>query len=117
MNQDLIRSVEAKHLKSDTPDFGPGDTLRVSVKVVEGNRERVQAFEGVVIGSVLGILTTWLMYEKSAMFAGIHTGFPVMWGTAAVLAAITLAASLAATFGPARRAAHILPALATRVSE
>ena len=75
------------------------------------------AFEGVVIGSVLGILTTWLMYEKSAMFAGIHTGFPVMWGTAAVLAAITLAASLAATFGPARRAAHILPALATRVSE
>jgi putative ABC transport system permease protein len=75
------------------------------------------AFEGVVIGSVLGILTTWLMYEKSAMFTGIRTGFPIMWGTASVLAAITLVASLLATYGPARRAAHILPALATRVSE
>ena len=75
------------------------------------------AFEGVVLGGVLGVLTTWLMYQKSAMFASLQTGFPVMWGTVSVLALITVAMSLLATVGPARRAAHILPALATRVSE
>jgi large subunit ribosomal protein L19 len=45
----LIRSVEAEQFKSDIPYFGPGDTVRVHAKVVEGNRERVQVFEGVVI--------------------------------------------------------------------
>ena len=75
------------------------------------------ALEGVVLGGVLGVLTTWLMYQKSAMFADLQTGFPVMWGTVAVLALITVVMSLLATAAPARRAAHILPALATRVSE
>jgi large subunit ribosomal protein L19 len=45
----LIRSVEAEQLKADVPAFGPGDTVRVHAKVVEGNRERIQVFEGVVI--------------------------------------------------------------------
>jgi large subunit ribosomal protein L19 len=49
MNQNLLRAVEQRHLKDDLPQFGPGDTLRVNVKVVEGNRERVQAFEGTCI--------------------------------------------------------------------
>lgn len=46
MNQDLLTAVQAKYLKDDIPHFGPGDTLRVQVKVVEGTRERLQAFEG-----------------------------------------------------------------------
>jgi large subunit ribosomal protein L19 len=46
MNQDLIRAVEQRHTKSDLPVFAPGDTVRVNVKVIEGNRERIQAFEG-----------------------------------------------------------------------
>jgi large subunit ribosomal protein L19 len=45
----LIRSVESEQFKSDVPEFGPGDTVRVHAKVVEGNRERIQVFEGVVI--------------------------------------------------------------------
>jgi len=45
----LIRSVEAEQFKGDAPDFGPGDTVRVHAKVVEGTRERIQVFEGVVI--------------------------------------------------------------------
>ena len=49
MNQNLLRAVEERHLKEGLPNFGPGDTLRVHVKVVEGNRERVQAFEGTCI--------------------------------------------------------------------
>jgi large subunit ribosomal protein L19 len=43
------REIEAEQFKSDIPDFGPGDTVRVHAKVVEGNRERIQVFEGVVI--------------------------------------------------------------------
>ncbi len=46
---DTIREIESDFLRSDIPDFGPGDTVRVFAKVVEGTRERLQAFEGVVI--------------------------------------------------------------------
>ncbi len=45
----LIRQVEAEQIKKGLPRFGPGDTVRVHVKVVEGNRERIQAFEGTVL--------------------------------------------------------------------
>ena len=41
--------VDRAHLRTDIPDFGPGDTLKVHVRVVEGTRERVQVFQGVVI--------------------------------------------------------------------
>jgi len=46
----IIQQIEAEQLKKDVPDFAPGDTLVVQVKVIEGTRERLQAFEGVVIG-------------------------------------------------------------------
>lgn len=46
----LIQAVEEKYLKKDLPTFGPGDSVRVNVKVVEGGKERIQGFEGVVIG-------------------------------------------------------------------
>jgi large subunit ribosomal protein L19 len=46
---DAIRLVEAGHLKKDRGGFEPGDTVRVQVKIVEGEKERIQAFEGVVI--------------------------------------------------------------------
>lgn len=46
---EIIREIEREQLRTDIPDFRPGDTVRAHVKVVEGNRERLQAFEGVVI--------------------------------------------------------------------
>ena len=46
----IISVLEQEQLRKDIPDFRPGDTVKVHVKVVEGNRERVQVFEGVVIG-------------------------------------------------------------------
>jgi large subunit ribosomal protein L19 len=46
---DLVRSIEEQYLKEGIPPFGPGDTVKVSVKVVEGNRERIQVFEGAVM--------------------------------------------------------------------
>src|SRR3954463_11483598 len=45
----IVRELEAEQFKPDIPEFGPGDTVRVHAKVVEGNRERIQVFEGVVI--------------------------------------------------------------------
>jgi large subunit ribosomal protein L19 len=50
MSEEIIRSLEAENLKADVPDFGPGDTLRVHVRVREGEKERIQVFQGVVIG-------------------------------------------------------------------
>ena len=46
----LLEQIEKDQLKQDLPEFGPGDTIVVQVRVREGNRERLQAFEGVVIG-------------------------------------------------------------------
>ncbi len=46
----IIEVLEKEQLKSDIPAFGPGDTVKVHAKIVEGNRERIQIFEGVVIG-------------------------------------------------------------------
>jgi len=45
----LIRSIESEQFKNEIPEFGPGDTVRVHAKVVEGTRERIQVFEGVII--------------------------------------------------------------------
>jgi putative ABC transport system permease protein len=75
------------------------------------------AAEGVVLGSTLGVLTTWLMYLKSAMFEGIRVGFPIEWVTIGLLALATLAGSLMATYTPARNASRIRPALAVRVAD
>ena len=50
MKNKIIADIEAAQLKQDLPEFSPGDTVVVQVKVKEGNRERLQAFEGVVIG-------------------------------------------------------------------
>jgi large subunit ribosomal protein L19 len=47
--KEIIRELEAEQLKSGFPDFGPGDTVTVQIRVKEGDRERLQAFEGVVI--------------------------------------------------------------------
>ncbi|WP_113906403.1 50S ribosomal protein L19 [Aliidiomarina celeris] len=49
VNKSILQQLEDEQLKSDLPEFAPGDTIIVNVKVKEGNRERVQAFEGVVI--------------------------------------------------------------------
>ncbi len=49
VNQDIIKKIEQAQLKTDVPEFGPGDTLVVQVKVKEGEKERLQAYEGVCI--------------------------------------------------------------------
>ena len=69
--------VETSRLRDDIPDFGPGDTLKVHVRVVEGSRERVQVFQGVVIrrqGAGIGETFT---VRKVSFGVGVERTFPV----------------------------------------
>ena len=49
MNQEIIRQIENEQLKTDRPEFRVGDTIRVYARIKEGNRERIQMFEGTVL--------------------------------------------------------------------
>ncbi len=49
MSNELIKSIEKEYLKESLPDLAPGDSVKVKVRIIEGNKERVQAYEGVVI--------------------------------------------------------------------
>jgi putative ABC transport system permease protein len=75
------------------------------------------AFEGVLVGAVLGVLNTWLLYLNSPAFGSLDTPFPIAWREISITVGATLFASLLVTFGPARRAAHIRPAIAVRVAD
>ncbi len=77
MNQDLLRAVEAPHLKESVPSFGPGDTLRVNVKVKEGNRERVQAFEGTCIARQNGGMSETFTVRRVSLGVGVERTFMV----------------------------------------
>lgn len=73
----LIELVEQKQLKKDLPDFMPGDTVRVHLKVVEGERERIQVFEGVVIARANGGLRETFTVRKISGGVGVERIFPL----------------------------------------
>ncbi len=75
---DVIKSIEQEQLRDDIPNFGPGDTVRVHVKVVEGTRERVQPFEGVVIRRRGGGLNENFTVRRIASHGiGVERTFPI----------------------------------------
>ena len=69
--------VDRASLRDDIPDFGPGDTLKVHVRVVEGNRERVQIFQGVVIRRQGGGIRETFTVRKVSFGVGVERTFPV----------------------------------------
>jgi large subunit ribosomal protein L19 len=69
--------VDRAALRDDIPDFGPGDTLKVHVRVVEGNRQRVQVFQGVVIGRKGDGLRETFKVRKLSFGVGVERTFPV----------------------------------------
>ena len=72
----IIETLEKEQLRSDIPAFGPGDTLRVHAKIVEGNRERIQVFEGVVIGRQgTGVRETFTV-RRMSYGIGVERTFP-----------------------------------------
>ena len=72
-----LDSVDAASLRSDIPEFRAGDTVKVNVKVVEGNRSRVQAFQGVVIGRQGGGVRETFTVRKISFGVGVERTFPV----------------------------------------
>ncbi len=73
----LLDQVDAASLKSDIPDFRPGDTVKVHVNIVEGNRTRVQVFQGVVIARQgHGVRETFTV-RKISFQVGVERTFPV----------------------------------------
>lgn len=76
MNE-IIRSIESAQLRNDIPEFRVGDTLRVQVKVVEGSRERLQAFEGVCIARRNGSCRETFTVRRTSYGIGVERTFPV----------------------------------------
>jgi len=72
-----LDALDAESLRSDIPDFRPGDTLKVHVRVVEGSRERVQVFQGVVIRRQGGGVRETFTVRKVSFGVGVERTFPV----------------------------------------
>lgn len=77
MSHQLIQELTKDQLRQDIPSFRPGDTLRVYVKVIEGSRERVQVFEGVVIKRRGGGISETFTVRKISYGVGVERTFPL----------------------------------------
>lgn len=75
MKDQVIAAIETAQLKQDIPEFGPGDTVVVQVKVKEGTRERLQAYEGVVIGKRNRGLNSAFTVRKISHGVGVERTF------------------------------------------
>ncbi|CAM4255104.1 50S ribosomal protein L19 [Saccharibacillus endophyticus] len=73
----LIQALTQEQLRKDIPSFRPGDTLKVHVKVIEGTRERIQLFEGVVIKRKGGGIAETFTVRKISYGVGVERTFPI----------------------------------------
>ena len=73
----IISEITKEQIRSDLPAFRPGDTVKVHVKVVEGTRERIQLFEGVVIKRRGGGISETFTVRKISYGVGVERTFPV----------------------------------------
>lgn len=74
---DLLRSVEKEYMKDALTSFSPGDTVRVHFKVIEGNRERIQVFEGIVIKRRGSSLNETFTVRRVSYGVGVERAFPI----------------------------------------
>lgn len=74
---DLIKSITQEYEKSDIPAFGIGDTVKVYVKIKEGNKERIQLFEGYVLKRQNGGISETFTVRKLSSGVGVEKTFPV----------------------------------------
>lgn len=74
---DIIKNIEKAQMRSDLPNIEIGDTVRVFVKVVEGTRERLQAFEGTVIAKKHGGLSETFTVRRLSYGIGVERTFPM----------------------------------------
>jgi len=74
---DMIQEIESQQLRTDIPDFAPGDTVRVNVRVREGEKQRIQAFEGVCIARKNGGARETFTVRKVSGGVGVERIFPL----------------------------------------
>ena len=72
-----IKQIEREHIRMDLPEFGPGDTVKVHVKIKEGEKERIQAFQGVVISKRKGGTNATFTVRKVSYGIGVERIFPM----------------------------------------
>ncbi len=77
MNRDVITSIEKEYMKNEVPAIEIGDTVKVFVKVVEGSRERLQAFEGIVIAKKNGGVRESFTVRRISFGVGVERTFPL----------------------------------------
>src|SRR5699024_3655638 len=77
MSQQLLQDITKSQLKTDLPDINTGDTVRVHVRITEGERERIQVFEGVVIRRRGGGISDTFTVRKISYGVGVERTFPV----------------------------------------
>lgn len=75
--KNIIEAINRENLKSEVPSFNVGDTVKVSVKVIEGTRERIQAFEGVVIAKRHGGISETFTVRRLSFGIGVERTFPL----------------------------------------
>lgn len=73
----LIKEIEMLQLKTNLPDFRPGDTVKVHAKIIEGTRERIQVFEGIVIARQGGGIGETFTVRKLSSGIGVERVFPL----------------------------------------
>ncbi|ANY71016.1 50S ribosomal protein L19 [Paenibacillus algorifonticola] len=73
----LVQAITQEQLRKDLPNFRPGDTLKVYVKVIEGSRERIQLFEGVVIKRRGGGISETFTVRKISYGVGVERTYPL----------------------------------------
>jgi large subunit ribosomal protein L19 len=73
----VMEKIEKEQMRVDAPEFRPGDTVRVHVKIREGGKERVQAFEGVVIRRHRGAVSSSFTVRKVSYGVGVERTFPL----------------------------------------
>ena len=73
----VIDKITAKQLNPNIPEFRVGDTVRVDVKIIEGNKERIQAFEGIVVSRKSGGVSETFTVRKISAGVGVERIFPV----------------------------------------
>ena len=74
---DLIKSITEEYEKNDLPQFNVGDTVKVSIKIKEGNRERIQVFEGFVLKKQNGGISETFTVRRIASGVGVEKTFPL----------------------------------------
>ena len=72
-----LSAIEKKELRTDIPEFGVGDTVRVHVKIKEGDKERIQVFEGIVIAYKRGDNRSTFTVRKTSFGQGVERIFPL----------------------------------------